>query len=126
MFDKDKKNSLGEIEEWVKINNRYAHKNYYNNSEEGMKIQLEQYIKEVMKLDKISPLIKRQIEKFNTDNNYSYKSMLFTLKYFYGIKKEELPDIAKNSKFAMGGLYETDPHNFSDEDILAILEKSYK
>ena len=44
----------------------------------------------------------------------------------YGIKKEELPDIAKNSKFAMGGLYETDPHNFSDEDILTILEKSYK
>ena len=44
----------------------------------------------------------------------------------YGIKKEDLPDIAKNSRFAMGGLYETDPHNFSDEDILRVLEKSYK
>lgn len=43
----------------------------------------------------------------------------------YGAKREDLPDIAQNSKFT-SGLYENDPHNFSDEDILAILEKSYK
>ena len=43
----------------------------------------------------------------------------------YGVKREDLPDIAQNSKFT-SGLYENDPHNFSDEDILAILEKSYK
>ena len=43
----------------------------------------------------------------------------------YGVKKEDLPAIAQNSKFT-SGLYETDPHDFSDEDILRILEKSYK
>ena len=43
----------------------------------------------------------------------------------YGIKREDLPAIAQNSKFT-SGLYETDPHNFSDEDILRILEKSYR
>lgn len=44
----------------------------------------------------------------------------------YGIKKEELPDIAKNARFAMGGLFQCDPHNFTDEEVLNILEKSYK
>lgn len=43
----------------------------------------------------------------------------------YGVKREDLPAIAQNSKFT-SGLYETDPHDFSDEDILRILEKSYK
>lgn len=43
----------------------------------------------------------------------------------YGVKIEDLPAIAQNSKFT-SGLYEIDPHNFSDEDILSILEKSYR
>ena len=44
----------------------------------------------------------------------------------YGISKEDLPKIAKNAKFAMGGLFECDPHNFTDEEVLTILEKSYR
>ena len=44
----------------------------------------------------------------------------------YGMKKEDLPAIAKNAKFAMGGLFETDPHNFTDEEVLSVLQKSYK
>ncbi|KLI23718.1 iron-containing alcohol dehydrogenase [Brachyspira hyodysenteriae] len=44
----------------------------------------------------------------------------------YGMKKEDFPAIAKNAKFAMGGLFETDPHNFTDEEVLSVLEKSYK
>lgn len=43
----------------------------------------------------------------------------------YGVKIEDLPAIAQNSRFT-SGLYEIDPHNFSDEDILTILKKSYK
>ena len=42
------------------------------------------------------------------------------------MKKEDLPAIAKNARFAMGGLFEIDPHNFTDEEVLSILEKSYK
>ncbi|MEI0485336.1 iron-containing alcohol dehydrogenase [Brachyspira intermedia] len=44
----------------------------------------------------------------------------------YGMKKENLPAIAKNAKFAMGGLFECDPHNFTDEEVLSVLEKSYR
>ncbi len=44
----------------------------------------------------------------------------------YGMKKEDLPAIAKNAKFAMGGLFECDPHNFTDEEVLNVLEKSYR
>ena len=34
--------------------------------------------------------------------------------------------IAKNAKFAMGGLFQCDPHNFTDEEVLTVLQKSYK
>lgn len=44
----------------------------------------------------------------------------------YDMKKEDLPAIAKNARFAMGGLFECDPHNFTDDEVLSILEKSYK
>ena len=44
----------------------------------------------------------------------------------YDMKKEDLPTIAKNARFAMGGLFECDPHNFTDDEVLSILEKSYK
>uniref|UniRef100_UPI003F4C0792 iron-containing alcohol dehydrogenase n=1 Tax=Brachyspira catarrhinii TaxID=2528966 RepID=UPI003F4C0792 len=44
----------------------------------------------------------------------------------YGMKKEDLPAIAKNAKFAMGGLFQCDPHNFTDEEVLSVLEKSYR
>ena len=44
----------------------------------------------------------------------------------YGIKREDLPNIAKNARFSMGRLFELDPHSFNDDEILSILEKSYK
>lgn len=44
----------------------------------------------------------------------------------YGIKKEEIPAIAKNSKETMGGLYQVDPYKWSDADVVEILINSYK
>lgn len=44
----------------------------------------------------------------------------------YGITKSELPEMAKNAKFAMGGLFEVDPYKFSEEDVLKVIEKSYR
>lgn len=82
-FDKEK------IEN-IKINNRYLHINCYNNTNEGQRIQLENYIKKLMKIEKISPLIKKQIDNFYQEKQYSYKSILFTLKYFYEIKKGDI------------------------------------
>lgn len=73
-------------EECIKINNRYIHKNCYLNTEEGMKIQLEEYIKKVMHIEKITPLIKKQIITYYNIEHYSYQSILITLKYFYEIK----------------------------------------
>ena len=79
MFDKSKV-------EYLKVNNRYVHKTCYEETEMGEKLQLEQYIKQIMHLDKITPLIKKQIENYNSVNKYTYKSILFTLKYFYEIE----------------------------------------
>ncbi|RDU23618.1 iron-containing alcohol dehydrogenase [Anaerosacchariphilus polymeriproducens] len=44
----------------------------------------------------------------------------------YGITKEELPDIAKNARHTMGGLFEVDPLPVSDETCLEILKQSYR
>lgn len=44
----------------------------------------------------------------------------------YGMKREDLPAIAENARFAMGGLFECDPHNFTNDEVLKILEKSYR
>lgn len=44
----------------------------------------------------------------------------------YGVKIEDLSAIAENAKFAMGALFETDPHNFTNEEVLNILKKSYQ
>ncbi len=44
----------------------------------------------------------------------------------YEISYEELPEIAKNARHTMGGLFEVDPISISDADCLKILQESYK
>lgn len=44
----------------------------------------------------------------------------------YGITREELPALVTNARDTMGGLFEVDPAPLSDEDVLAILQASYK
>lgn len=44
----------------------------------------------------------------------------------YGIHPDEFRTLAKNSFSAMGGLFERDPAPLSEDDVVAILEKSYK
>lgn len=44
----------------------------------------------------------------------------------HGMKKEELKKYADNARATMGGLYAGDPVQLSDEDVLKILEDSYK
>lgn len=44
----------------------------------------------------------------------------------YGFKKEELSDIAHNSKETMGGLFDADPCTIRVEDVISILETSYR
>ena len=44
----------------------------------------------------------------------------------YGIQREELPQIAKNARATMGGLFQVDPCEVTDDDVITILEKSYR
>ncbi len=44
----------------------------------------------------------------------------------YGIKKENMLQYAANARATMGGLFAGDPAPLSDDDVVAILEKSYR
>ena len=85
------------ITPYIKPNaRRYAHKTCAQSAEEN-KIQeekdreaLENYIKELFGINCISPKIKKQIETFVKDKNYSYTGILKTLKYFFEIRKNPI------------------------------------
>ncbi len=44
----------------------------------------------------------------------------------FGIKKSEIPALARNARETMGGLFEADPCPLSDADVEDIFEKSYQ
>ena len=44
----------------------------------------------------------------------------------YGMKEEDLPKIADHARYTMGGLFTLDPRPMTDDELLTILEKSYK
>ncbi|WP_066645484.1 iron-containing alcohol dehydrogenase [Christensenella timonensis] len=44
----------------------------------------------------------------------------------YGVTEEELPKCVQNARETMGGLFEVDPVELSDEDALAIYQKSFR
>jgi len=44
----------------------------------------------------------------------------------YGIRKEEIPALAKNAHDTMGGLFTVDRYKLSPADTIAIMEKAYK
>lgn len=44
----------------------------------------------------------------------------------YGITREELPEITKNARKTMGNLFRVDPCVITDEEVVAMLQKSYR
>lgn len=44
----------------------------------------------------------------------------------YGIRPAEFPELLKNSRENMGHLYSVDPIRLSDDDVISILQKSYR
>ena len=44
----------------------------------------------------------------------------------YGIRKEEFPELLRNSRENMGALYSVDPVRLSDENVISILQQSYR
>lgn len=65
--------------------------------EDKARIELEKYVKQLLNISSITPKIKKQIEKYITENQYTYSGIHRSLIYFYEIKKN---DISK----ANGGL----------------------
>ena len=79
-------------EPYAKINRRYAHQHCaeeHENSksqEEKDREKLEEYIKQLLQLEYITPRIRTQIKNYLTNYNYTYSGILKALKYFYEIK----------------------------------------
>lgn len=76
---------------------RYAHKNCgealietreREKKDKDDRKKLEDYVKEIYKIDKLSPLMKKQIEKYLTEG-MTYSGMLGTLYFFYGIQHHD-------------------------------------
>jgi hypothetical protein len=73
-------------------NRRYAHKecaeseNQKLQKEEADKIALEKYILKLLKEDFISPRVRKQLNTFVEDYNYTYSGIHKSLVYFYEIK----------------------------------------
>lgn len=78
--------------EFIKIGNRYAHKECVekheaNKTQEEKDIEnLENYIKEKFNEPYINVKIKRQIEEYHKQYQYSYSGMLKTLIYWFEVK----------------------------------------
>lgn len=76
--------------------NRYAHVKCAENAEqqktqeEKDKELLEKYIKELFGVSSISIKIKKQMEMFKNEKNYSYSGMYKTLKYFFEIRGNQI------------------------------------
>ena len=84
-------------EPFVMINSRrYAHLSCQQSANEKEdKIQkdktaLEQYIKKLFSYDKLPLKVTKQIQKYVTENNYTYSGILKTLKYWFEIKKGDI------------------------------------
>ena len=85
-FDRD-------LEEYVQVNKvRYAHKICYDQhqshlTQEQKDIEaLHNYIKKLFGIDSLSVKIKKQIEDYHNNKNYTYSGIYKSLLYFYQVK----------------------------------------
>ena len=84
-------------ESFIMVNSRrYAHEKCYNdnqkqkNKDELDKEELENYIKQLFNITKLTPKIQRQIKKYIEENKYSYSGIRRSLVYFFEIKKNSI------------------------------------
>ena len=82
--------------EHVHAKNRYWHKECYETKDEAAtkedrdKELLEAYIKKLFGVKSLPPRVPQQIKTLRTKNDYSYSSIMLTLKHFYEIKGGDL------------------------------------
>ena len=81
------------LEEYVQVNKvRYAHKICYDQhqshlTQEQKDIEaLHNYIKKLFGIDSLSVKIKKQIEDYHNNKNYTYSGIYKSLLYFYQVK----------------------------------------
>lgn len=72
-------------DDFVKRNNGYVHKSCITEDEMD-KLELCNYISEIFHLKSPGPANLSMIKKYHTENNYSYKSMYYALKYYFEIQ----------------------------------------
>lgn len=75
------------------LNNKYAHIKCIELEEKREKTdseKLDLYIMELFGLDYVTPRIRKQINQYMSEYNYSYTGILKALKYFYEIKKNNI------------------------------------
>lgn len=73
-------------DEYVKKNNGYIHKKCLSVDDQD-KSELCNYICDIFHLKAPGPINNTLIAKFHNENGYSYKSMYYTLKYHFEVKK---------------------------------------
>lgn len=76
----------------VKVKRRYYHKECYEKIEKDLKEKdlLEEYIKELFKIEELSLLMKRQINEYHEEKKYSYSGIRKTLYYFFEVKHNDI------------------------------------
>lgn len=92
-----KKQFDADIEPFIKPNKtRYAHVDCHEKAsseksqEDKDREALEEYIKHLFNTDIIDVKIRRQIKQYLTEYNYTYSGILFTLKYAFEIKHNDI------------------------------------
>lgn len=84
------------VEEFVKINTRYAHlkcRKAYEETKTKEELdyeELEQYIKQLFKIPQLTARITKQIRDFKDEYNYTYSGMRQTLVWWYEIEGNDL------------------------------------
>jgi hypothetical protein len=77
--------------EWEKVGRRYAHKKCYTSHIEGMTKEekdlkaLFDYAQSLLGEDYVYMKVKKQVEQYHKEFNFSYSGMLSSLKYFYEV-----------------------------------------
>jgi len=59
------------------------------NTQQDDKQELYKYICELFNIKELTPMIKAQIEKYYTENEFTYNGMYYTLKYFFEILEND-------------------------------------
>lgn len=104
------------MEPYIKVNRRYAHVECADKAEEVRsqedkdKEALEQYIKQLFNEDYVNPRIRKQINDYINNYNYTYSGIQRSLQYFYEVKGHSLEKA--NGGIGIVGYVYSDAYNY--------------